>query len=429
MPDGDEAEMAEALGMATQDEAIKTGQKESSEEFVLELEDDADDLEKDEGMRGTEETAKESGMKVAKDEVESPEGGVKNLEHVFEKDSGASNSFRNEVASEQEMKIEGDFEGVEDGEEVEREAKEEEKARLENTDSYVESEDEKEDKNALESMRGIEAAQEERGERISADDEKKIAIAEEEIKVGEDERLKETGKWLGGNDVPGIPAEKFAAVSSDIKPNSDEEKLEKSFERTDGKMNIVDPQNLDACEEEENEAPALTLDLQARLKPSFSLNTPSSDPSTPDSYLGAADSCSPVRLSEVETPEAATTTAAEASGTPEATDSFNGRSSRKTVGEVLDDSLEVKKGNIKVIVGKTDVTSSMHCFDSSFESHESSFASSPSAAQNYSLPFDEFPQEREATPPKQARKAETTKIVKRRKGSSVFASVFRLFFD
>ena len=90
--------------------------------------------------------------------------------------------------------------------------------------------------------------------------------------------------------------------------------------------------------------------------------------------------------------------------------------SRKAVEETI----MQRRGDLKIFVDKTDVTSNMKYFDSSFESQGSSFVSSPTRQSTEieaeSLDFSSIVEERGASPPKQAKiSTENTRISTRSK--------------
>ena len=90
--------------------------------------------------------------------------------------------------------------------------------------------------------------------------------------------------------------------------------------------------------------------------------------------------------------------------------------SRKAVEEMI----MQRRGDLKIFVDKTDVTSNMKYFDSSFESQGSSFVSSPTMQSTEieaeSLDFSSIVEERGASPPKQAKiSTEKTRITTRSK--------------
>lgn len=90
---------------------------------------------------------------------------------------------------------------------------------------------------------------------------------------------------------------------------------------------------------------------------------------------------------------------------------------RKAVEEMM----KQGRGDLKIFVDKTDVTSNMKYFDLSFESQGSSFVSSPTMQtaefEAESLDFSSIVEERGASPPKQAKiSTEKTRITTRNKG-------------
>ena len=159
--------------------------------------------------------------------------------------------------------------------------------------------------------------------------------------------------------------------------------------------------------------PILGLDIRNSLK-SYNVNTPVSELSTPNTYLGPADDNLSGHFSDFGTPDdVLSPIIGDTSGID--------LRSRRVPARPLQELSNKPKGNLTVIVGHTNVTNEMGCFDSSFDSQESSSLTRPLFMYNSPLVFDDLTQETGATPPKQAKTSSTKDIIRKTKGiSSVF---------
>jgi len=163
--------------------------------------------------------------------------------------------------------------------------------------------------------------------------------------------------------------------------------------------------------------PIFGLDLRSSLK-SYNVNTPVSELSTPNTYLGSADNNLSGHLSDFGTPDdvvfssigdAVSSSIGDISGID--------LRSRRIPARTLQELSNKPKGNLTVIVGQTNVTNEMGCFDSSFDSQESSSLTRPLFMYNSPLVFDDLTQETGATPPKQAKTSRTKDIIKKAKAN------------
>ena len=182
-----------------------------------------------------------------------------------------------------------------------------------------------------------------------------------------------------------------------------------------GEIEIIVPMESKAPRNESIQ-PILGLDLGLRLTSSYNLNTPSSDVGTPDAHVSSIDSSnlSPLSSSVIGTPdEGSTSPATFSSGRTQWTHRMPGD------GGALQEVADKIRGDLKVVVGKTEVTREMRNLDSSFESHgEQDNSVISTASGNYSSPlvFDASTQDLDTTSPKEAKMSERTSIVTRRKG-------------
>lgn len=214
-------------------------------------------------------------------------------------------------------------------------------------------------------------------------------------------------------------------VQNEAKLN--DQKSEEVLEVHDGKIKIIDD-DVPTLLEEKIKPSKLNLELPTLLKPPIGLTTPSSDISTPDTCLDTADSSSLVRLSDVETPDFIKER--NIGGSSGLTlRSHRLTAERPTEGAVEDLVKDGEMGNLKIFVNKTNITNEMRPLDSSFESQESSFVSSPSTFYDQPLEFVDLDKEHEATPPKQAKKAERTTVLTRKQGDSTFSLFVYLNLD
>ena len=491
----------EQTNLKTQDEVGESGDQETQEEFVLELDTDSNDFVDDgsklfdeEDARRKEcdllETEDESKETLESSEVERKEGNnVEEKTDFTEKEPEVTEEELESKKDLQVVDVEAEDVEVEDVEvedvEVEEAAKPEEEVVVDNEVKIVE---EVQDDKEIEVDKDIDVSK--KPENETEGEKEKIVEKKEQVenesksktKTGESENTKEDESRLElenqqksevkDDQGSGSAFEKEQKLKEEVESETrmegkseltTETKKVDDFEMTqvekgyvaeivaeeleegqeesssiiksenvvgeeglgeeDGKMLLIGSEKSSISEQEDKQS-ILRLDLPSHLKPQFSLHTPSSDLSTP----GTIDSNPSLRLSDVGTPDSILTSTDLIRSNIGASGGKSLRSRRLTTGGAVEDLMKEKRGDLKVYVGSTDVTSQMKCFDSSFESQESSFVTTPSDFNNQPLKFDDLTQEREATPPKQARKSETTKLSTKKKGLFNSYNIFMFIF-
>ena len=298
--------------------------------------------------------------------------------------------------------------------------KDEDRDRVE-TYSKVNIEDAKNDGNeqSYDSQQRIVCLQDSENEKLSETEQQLEFAKEMEIET----ETEVDGKIDSSHEVEDVKPTEAKGEEEGIEVSGDNVKEEQEVfaSRTDnndksqgrvGEMEFIVPLESILYEKEDKQA-ILGLDLRTHLKPPLILNTPSSDLSTPD--IGSANSNLSTRLSDVGTPDATSPTSTGGRGGM----NLRSRYIPATGDEAVQELTEKTGKDLSDIIGQSDVTGEIEYFDSSFESHDS-VLSTPLLRYSNPLVFNDFMQERGATPPKQAKKSAGATITTRSKGMSSF---------